>query len=44
LAEKPGAAYAERARDDILICLEPGDLRAWDFADEHENRIWREPD
>src|SRR5262245_60804992 len=29
-----GAAYAERAGDDLLLRLEPGDLRAWDFADE----------
>ena len=29
-----GAAYAESAGDDLLIRLEPGDLRAWDFADE----------
>ncbi len=30
-----GAAYAESAGDDCLIRLEPGDLRAWDFADEY---------
>ena len=28
-------AYAGTARDDLLIRLEPGDLRAWDFADEY---------
>jgi PPOX class probable F420-dependent enzyme len=34
LGEAEGAAYAESARDDTLIRLEPGELRAWDFADE----------
>jgi hypothetical protein len=29
-----GAKYAEEAGDDLLIRLEPGKLRAWDFADE----------
>ena len=29
-----GAEYAERAEDDLLIRLAPGDLRGWDFADE----------
>jgi PPOX class probable F420-dependent enzyme len=33
LGRKAGAAYAGRAADDLLIRLEPGDLRAWDFAD-----------
>ena len=33
LGREAGAAYAERAGDDLLIRLEPGDLRAWDFAD-----------
>ena len=28
------AVYAESAGDDLLFCLEPGNLRAWDFADE----------
>jgi PPOX class probable F420-dependent enzyme len=31
-----GAAYAERMRDDVVIRLEPGRVRAWDFADEGE--------
>lgn len=35
LGEIDGAAYAERAADDTLIRLEPGDLRVWDFADEY---------
>ena len=34
LGAQAGAAYADSARDDLLIRLEPGDLRAWDFADE----------
>jgi len=34
LGREAGAAYAGRAADDLLIRLEPGDLRAWDFADE----------
>jgi len=38
LGREAGAAYAERAGDDLLICLEPGDLRAWDFADDHPSR------
>lgn len=29
-----GAAYAQSGRDDLLIRLEPGELRAWDFTDE----------
>ena len=33
LGLQAGAAYAETAGDDLLIRLEPGDLRAWDFAD-----------
>jgi|SRR5215472_6392286 len=33
LGAEAGAGYAESARDDLLIRLEPGDLRAWDFAD-----------
>jgi PPOX class probable F420-dependent enzyme len=34
LGETGGAAYAEGAGDDTLIRLEPGRLRAWDFADQ----------
>jgi PPOX class probable F420-dependent enzyme len=33
LGRAAGAAYAATAKDDLLIRLEPGDLRAWDFAD-----------
>jgi uncharacterized protein len=34
LGREAAAAFAERAGDDLLIRLEPGELRAWDFADE----------
>jgi PPOX class probable F420-dependent enzyme len=35
LGPEAGAAYADSAADDLLIRLEPVDLRAWDFADEY---------
>jgi PPOX class probable F420-dependent enzyme len=34
LGREAGAAYADSAADDLLIRLEPGELRAWDFADQ----------
>jgi PPOX class probable F420-dependent enzyme len=34
LGEERGRAYAASLGDDIVIRLEPGDLRVWDFADE----------
>jgi len=34
LGNDAGAAYAKGAGDDLLIRLEPGDLRAWDFTDQ----------
>jgi PPOX class probable F420-dependent enzyme len=34
LGEEEGRAYADRGSDDTLIRLEPGHLRAWDFADD----------
>src|SRR5438876_9370250 len=34
LGPEAGAAYAEAAGDDLLVRLEPGELRVWDFADE----------
>jgi PPOX class probable F420-dependent enzyme len=34
LGPEVGEAYAETAGDDLLIRLEPGELRAWDFADD----------
>lgn len=35
LGREAGAAYAESGGDDLMIRLEPGVLRAWDFADEY---------
>jgi len=34
LGPEAGAVYADKAADDLLIRLEPGELRAWDFADQ----------
>jgi hypothetical protein len=34
LGDDQGGAYADRGYDDTLIRLEPGHLRAWDFADD----------
>ena len=34
LGEAAGEAYVEGANDDLLVRLEPGALRAWDFTDE----------
>jgi len=34
LGSPAGAEYAAEAGDDLLIRLEPGTIRAWDFADE----------
>ena len=34
LGEDEGGAYAAGGEDDILIRLEPGRLRAWDFTDD----------
>jgi len=34
LGERDGDAYAESVGDNILIRLEPGHVRAWDFSDE----------
>ncbi len=33
LGPEAGERYAETGGDDLLIRLEPGELRAWDFAD-----------
>jgi PPOX class probable F420-dependent enzyme len=33
LGPEAGERYAESGGDDMLIRLEPGELRAWDFAD-----------
>jgi PPOX class probable F420-dependent enzyme len=34
LGAKAGSAYTQTADDSVLIRLEPGIVRAWDFADE----------
>jgi PPOX class probable F420-dependent enzyme len=34
LGPEEAAAYAEEAGDDLLVRLEPGILRTWDFADD----------
>jgi PPOX class probable F420-dependent enzyme len=34
LGPKGAAAYAEGGGDDVIVRLEPGDLRTWDFADD----------
>jgi len=34
LGGEEGGAYADQGYDDTLIRLEPGRLRAWDFADD----------
>lgn len=31
-----GAAYVGSGGDDVIVRLEPGVLRIWDFSDEHE--------
>ncbi|HVV58318.1 MAG TPA: TIGR03618 family F420-dependent PPOX class oxidoreductase [Gaiellaceae bacterium] len=33
LGEEGGARYVESAEDDLLVRLEPGELRVWDFRD-----------
>jgi PPOX class probable F420-dependent enzyme len=37
LGREEGARYAEEGLDDLLIRLEPGKLRTWDFADDFED-------
>jgi hypothetical protein len=34
LGKEAGEAYAEGSADSILVRLEPGTVRGWDFADE----------
>jgi PPOX class probable F420-dependent enzyme len=34
LGPEAGGRYAESSGDDLLVRLEPGELRAWDFADD----------
>jgi len=38
LGPEAGEVYAAESADSVLIRLEPGDVRTWDFADE----IWAE--
>lgn len=35
LGQEEGDRYAGTAGDDLLIRLEPGELRAWDFSDDY---------
>jgi PPOX class probable F420-dependent enzyme len=37
IGPEKGAAYVGSGGDEALIRLEPGNLRVWDFADEHES-------
>jgi hypothetical protein len=34
LGPEAAAEYAESGGDDLIVRLEPGHLRAWDFADD----------
>ena len=34
LGDDAGTAYTQSSPDDILVRLEPGELRTWDFADD----------
>jgi PPOX class probable F420-dependent enzyme len=36
LGSEKGAAYVGSGGNAVIVRLEPGDLRVWDFADEHE--------
>jgi PPOX class probable F420-dependent enzyme len=36
IGPEKGAAYVGSGADDVILRLEPGDLRVWDFADEHD--------
>jgi PPOX class probable F420-dependent enzyme len=36
IGPEKGAAYVGSAGDEVTVRLDPGDLRVWDFADEHE--------
>ena len=38
LGPEEGPAYVAAGADDLLVRLEPGTLRAWDFADEFVSR------
>jgi PPOX class probable F420-dependent enzyme len=36
LGPEKAAAYVGTGDDEVIVRLDPGDLRVWDFADEHE--------
>ena len=36
IGPEKGAAYVGSEANHVIVRLEPGDLRIWDFADEHE--------
>ena len=36
IGPEKGAAYVGSANNHVIIRLEPGDLRVWDFADEYD--------
>jgi PPOX class probable F420-dependent enzyme len=36
LGREQGEAYVAGGTDEVLIRLEPGELRAWDFSDEYD--------
>jgi PPOX class probable F420-dependent enzyme len=36
ISPERGAAYVGSGANDVIVRLEPGDLRIWDFADEYE--------
>lgn len=38
LGPEAGVAYVAGGSDDLLVRLEPGTLRAWDFADDYQVR------
>lgn len=41
LGRKAGVVYAAGGSDDLLVRLEPGTLRAWDFTDEFQELVAR---
>jgi hypothetical protein len=36
LGPEAGGRYAESGNDDLLIRIEPGELRGWDFTDDFD--------
>ena len=41
LGRKAGVGYVAGGSDDLLVRLEPGTLRAWDFTDEFQELVAR---